>query len=318
MLEYILFIIGIALLLKGADWLVDGSSSLAKKWGIPTLAIGLTVVAFGTSMPEMVVNIIAALGGKGDIAFGNIVGSNIVNLLFILGAVAVLTPLKVQNSTVWKEIPFSLLAALVLFVFINVRPLDGIPFGSILRFQGIILMFFFCIYLYYVYELMKGKNLVDQKLDVKKHSSSMITLLILGGLLALFIGGKWTVDGAVALARLFGMSEYIISLTIVAIGTSLPELVTSLVAAYRKDVDLAVGNIVGSNIFNIFWILGLTAVIKPIVFPVSAFTDLVVLLISTILLFSFMFIGRRYVFERWQGGIFMVMYVMYALSLILR
>ena len=320
MLEYFLFVIGIFLLLKGADYLVDGSSSLAKKLKVPTLVIGLTVVAFGTSMPELVVNVLAALKGSGDIAFGNIIGSNIANILLILGITATITRIKVQHSTTWKEIPFSLLAIVVLFIFANTLFLDKLSLNYILRFEGIILLLFFAIFLYYVFELSKRNKsqMTDEKLDIKQLSSLKIFLYILAGLIALYFGGKWTVDGAVSLARLFGMSEYFISLTVIAIGTSLPELITSIVAALKKDMDLAVGNIVGSNIFNIFWILGLSSLITPIAIPTFAIIDLLVLLVTTFLLFLFMFIGKKHELERWQGITFVILYVFYIVHLILR
>ena len=320
MIEYILFVIGIILLLKGADYLVDGASALAKKLRVPTLVIGLTIVAFGTSMPELVVNIIAALKGSGDIAFGNIVGSNIFNILLILGVASVMRNLKVQHSTTWKEIPFSLLAVVVLFVFAGKLFLDKLNIHSILRVEGIILVLFFIIFLYYVFELARrNKNkLEDNKLEIKKLSHWKIWLYILGGLVALYFGGKWTVDGAVSLARLIGISEYLISLTIVAGGTSLPELVTSVIAARKGDADLAIGNIVGSNIFNIFWILGVSAIITPIILPAFAIADLVVLLGTTLLLFLFMFIGKKHELERWQGVIFILLYVAYVYYLIIR
>ena len=320
MLEYILFVIGIFLLLKGADYLVDGSSSLAKKFKISNLVIGLTIVAFGTSIPELVVNIIASLKGNGDIAFGNIVGSNIANILLILGITATITSLKIQHSTTWKEIPFSLLAAIVLFIFASAMMLDKLALNSISRSEGIILLLFFTIFLYYVFELAKkNKNqMEDKKLEIKKISSAKIFLYILVGLVALYIGGKWTVEGAVALARLIGLSEYFISLTIVAVGTSLPELFTSVKAAIKGNSDLAVGNIVGSNIFNIFWILGVSAIIIPISFPAFAIIDLSILLGTSFLLFLFMFIGKKHELERWQGIIFILLYAAYIVYLILR
>lgn len=320
MLEYILFVVGIFLLIKGADYLVDGSSSLAKKFKIPTLVIGLTIVAFGTSMPELIVNILASLKGNGDIAFGNIVGSNIANILLILGITATIKLLKVQHSTTWKEIPFSLLAAIVLLVFASTMFLDKLALSSILRFEGIILLLFFAIFLYYVIELARRNKsqMKDDKLEIKKLSSLKIFLYILGGLVALYFGGKLVVEGAVALARLFGMSEYFISLTIVAVGTSLPELVTSIIAALKGDSDMAIGNVVGSNIFNIFWILGVSALIAPITIPTFAIIDLLVLLGTTFLLFLFMFIGRKHELERWQGIVFILMYIAYIVHLIMR
>jgi len=320
MLEYILFVVGIFLLIKGADYLVDGSSSLAKKFKVPTLVIGLTIVAFGTSMPELIVNILASLKGNGDIAFGNIVGSNIANILLILGITATIKLLKVQHSTTWKEIPFSLLAAIVLLVFASTMFLDKLAISSILRFEGIILLLFFAIFLYYVIELARRNKsqMKDDKLEIKKLSSLKIFLYILGGLVALYFGGKLVVEGAVALARLFGMSEYFISLTIVAVGTSLPELVTSIIAALKGDSDMAIGNVVGSNIFNIFWILGVSALIAPITIPTFAIIDLLVLLGTTFLLFLFMFIGRKHELERWQGIVFILMYIAYIVHLIMR
>lgn len=317
MITYILFGTGIILLIKGADYLVDGSSSLAKKFKVPTIVIGLTIVAFGTSMPELVVNIASAIRNSGDIAFGNIVGSNIVNILLILGISGIIGSLKVQSSTVWKEIPFSLLAVIVLVVFANAHVLDKLNFNSILKFEGIVLVLFFIIFLYYVFGLARKNKLKldDKKIEIKKYSGRIIFLMIIGGLIALYFGGKWTVDGAILIARAFGLSEYFIGLTIVAVGTSLPELVTSIVAAIKKQNDLAVGNIVGSNIFNIFWILGLTAIINPIVIPVSANIDLLVLLVATVLLFVFMFLGKRHELDRWQGIMFVIMYVVYVVYL---
>lgn len=317
MITYILFGAGIILLIKGADYLVDGSSSLAKKFKVPTIVIGLTIVAFGTSMPELVVNIASAIRNSGDIAFGNIVGSNIVNILLILGISGIIGSLKVQSSTVWKEIPFSLLAVIVLVVFANAHVLDKLNFNSILKFEGIVLVLFFIIFLYYVFGLVRKNKLKldDKKIEIKKYSGRIIFLMIIGGLIALYFGGKWTVDGAILIARAFGLSEYFIGLTIVAVGTSLPELVTSIVAAIKKQNDLAVGNIVGSNIFNIFWILGLTAIINPIVIPVSANIDLLVLLVATVLLFVFMFLGKRHELDRWQGIMFVIMYVVYVVYL---
>ena len=320
MLEYILFVIGIFLLIKGADYLVDGSSSLAKKFKVSTLVIGLTIVAFGTSMPELVVNVIAGLKGSGEIAFGNIVGSNIANLLLVLGATAMIVSIKVKKSTTWKEIPFSLLAVIILFIFASVFALDKLTLNSIFRFQGLILLSFFGIFLYYVFELTKKHKtkVENNEIEIKKLSSLKITLYILGGLVGLYLGGKWTVDGAVAIAKLFGMSEYFISLTIIAIGTSLPELITSITAALRKDIDLAVGNVVGSNIFNIFWILGVSALIVPITIPNFAIIDLSILLLVNFFLFIFMFVGKKHELERWQGVVFVLMYVAYIAYLIMR
>jgi len=318
MIEYILFVIGIFLLIKGADYLVSGSSSLAKRLGIPSLVIGLTVVAFGTSMPELVVNVIAAINGSGDIAFGNIIGSNISNILLILGITAIIIPLSFQKSTFYKEIPFSLLAILMVLIFVSTQFLDGFNLTKIFRFEGLILIGFFAIFLYYVASLSKKKNSEFSEEKIKDRSLFLTITMILGGLVALYFGGKWVVNGAVALATLFGLSEYFISLTIVAVGTSLPELVTSIVAALKKNADIAVGNIIGSNIFNIFWVLGLSAVITPITIPQNAIFDVLVLLITTVVLAFFVFVDKRYKLTRWEGITMVLMYIAYVIFLIVR
>ena len=320
MLTYILFVAGILFLIKGADYLVEGASSLAKKLGMPTLVIGLTIVAFGTSMPELVVNIVSALRGANNVAFGNIIGSNIANIFLILGITAIIRPIKVQHSTVWKEIPFSLLAVFVLLVFSNIFYTDAIQINTLLRSEGIILLLFFVIFGYYVYGLVKqnASNLEDDKTKVVVYKKSTTTFMILGGLVGLYFGGEWTVNGAVAIAKLFNLSEFFISATIIAVGTSLPELVTSVIAARKGDSDLAVGNVVGSNIFNIFWILGVTAIIAPLAFPISATLDLLVLMIATVLLFVFIFIGRKHHIDRWQGILFVFLYALYIGMLVYR
>ncbi|NCN51839.1 calcium/sodium antiporter [archaeon] len=320
MIEYILFVLGIFLLIKGADYLVEGSSSLAKKLGVPTLVIGLTIVAFGTSIPELVVNVLASIKGSGEVAFGNIIGSSMANLLLILGIAAIITNLKIQRSTIWKEIPFSFLAVLILLIFSSVFLLDNLKINSLLRTEGIILLFFFALFIYYVVGLVKKnkENLEDKKIEVIAHPYWIISLMILGGLVGLYFGGKWTVDGAVSIARTFGLSEFLISATIIAIGTSLPELFTTIVATRKKDIDLAVGNIVGSNIFNVFWILGVTSVIKPIPFPNFISVDLLILLFATLLLFIFMFVGKKHELDRWQGILFLILYISYLAFLIVR
>lgn len=320
MIEYVLFIVGIALLIKSADFLVDGASSLADKLGIPTLIIGLTIVAFGTSMPELIVNIFAALEGTTDIAFGNIIGSSLANILLILGLVAIILPIRIQHSTVWKEIPFALLAAVVLFIVANDFVIDKIEIFSLTRIDGIIMLLFFAIFLYYVFETAKANrvNLEDKKIKVKKYKNSVIALLIIVGLIGLTLGGKWTVDGAVFIAQQFGLSQFLISATIIAIGTSLPELMTSFAAIRKKDVDLAVGNIVGSNIFNIFWILGVTAFIAPVAIPNFINFDMILLIFVTVALFFFMFIGKKHHLDRWQGILFVLLYIAYIIFIIIR
>ena len=317
---YLLFIIGIALLIKGADWLVDGSSSIAKKLGIPALVIGLTIVAFGTSMPELIVSLLAALKGEADVAFGNIVGSNNANLLLILGIAALIYPLKVKRSTIWKEVPFSLLAALVLLVISNDFRIDGFEIFSLTRVDGIILIAFFVIFLYYIVELARRSHSKIKKgeLVIETRSTGKNFLMILIGIAALFLGGRWVVDGAVTIASIFNVSDFLIATTIIAVGTSLPELVTSVVAARKGQADMAVGNVVGSNIFNILWILGISAFIAPIGIPPAINMDLLFLVAGTILLFVFLFLGQRHKIQRYQGALLLLGYAAYLTFVILR
>lgn len=315
LLTYVLFVIGFGLLLKGADWLVDGASSLAKRLGISTLVIGLTVVAFGTSTPELVVNLLASLRGNTDIAIGNIVGSNIANILLILGASAIIFPLTVTRGTVWKEIPLALLAVLAVAIMSNDALFDQAPFSMLGRGDGLVLLGFFIVFLYYIWSISKDGGQTGRVKDYPLTTSSW---LIVGGLAGLIVGGKWVVDGATTLARAMGVSEALVGLTIVAVGTSLPELATSMVAAYKKNSDIAVGNIVGSNIFNIFWILGLSAVIRPLPFSPALNIDILVVVLTTLLLFASMFIGQRRCLERWQGGVFILLYAFYIAYLVIR
>lgn len=316
-----LFIVGLALLIKGADWLVEGASSLAGKLGISALVIGLTIVSFGTSAPELVVNILASLNGNTDIAIGNVVGSNIVNILLILGVAAVIRPLIVQESTVWKEIPFALLGAFVLFILANDSLIDGFSTSALTRVDGLILILFFLIFIYYIFSLIKTNLTKDKAIEVvgeKSVSTVKSSLLVVTGIASLVIGGNWIVEGAMVFATSLGVSEVLIGLTIVAIGTSLPELATSAVAAYRGNVDIAVGNVVGSNIFNIFWILGVSSIIQPLPFSSVLTFDLIINIIATILLFSVFFVGKKHMLERWQGILFIILYIIYLAYLIFR
>ncbi|HSE34847.1 MAG TPA: calcium/sodium antiporter [Candidatus Paceibacterota bacterium] len=317
---YAAIVAGFVLLLKGAEYLVEGSSTLASKLGVSPLVIGLTVVAFGTSMPELTVNVLAALSGTTDVAFGNVIGSNIANILLILGVTAMIRPLAVQHTTVWKEIPLAFLSTLVLLA-LAARPfLDPGSLGAIARTDGIILMLFFAIFLSYVLELVRKNRSekLEESVEIERHSLPMIAFMIGGGLGALVIGGKWVVDGAVAIATTFGISEYVIAVTIIAIGTSLPELVTSVVAARKGHSDLAVGNVIGSNIFNVFWVLGATALVTPVPFPIHAAADLAVLGTATALLFVFATISKGQHLAPLHGRIMVALYLLYMILLVLR
>lgn len=319
MLTVILFFVGFVALIKGADWLVAGASSLAQRLGVSALVIGLTIVAFGTSAPELVVNLLSVMGGNTEIAIGNVVGSNIVNILLILGIAAVIYPLSVKNGTVYKEIPFALLAIMVVAVMVNDIFFDGSVSNTLGRIDGIVLICFFAIFLYYIFGIARTSANADEASDeIIQYSWHRSVALIVGGLFGLVVGGKWIVDGAVSFATSLGVSEALIGLTIVAVGTSLPELATSAVAAYKKNVDIAVGNIVGSNIFNVFWILGLSSIIKPLPFSESLATDVFVAVGATVLLFGALFVGKKHTIERWQGGVFILLYVVYVTYLIMR
>lgn len=266
----------------------------------------------------MIVNIFASIKGNTDIAIGNILGSNIANILLILGISAVIYPLAVKRGTVWKEIPLAFLGVIVLALMANDTLIDDGLWSGLTRIDGLILIFFFIIFLYYVFGISKAEPADAVETTPHVHSSVRSCLMIGGGLLGLVLGGKWIVDAAVAFATSLGVSEALIGLTVVAVGTSLPELATSAVAAYKKDVDIAVGNIVGSNIFNIFWILGVSATIRPLPFSQTLMSDVFVTVIATFLLFAFMFIGKRHILQRWQGICFIVLYLGYVSYLVIR
>jgi len=312
---FILLFIGFVFLIKGADLLVDGASSVAKKLGISALVIGLTIVAFGTSAPELIVNIFASIQGNTDIAIGNILGSNIANILLILGISAIIFPLAVKKGTVWKEIPLCLLAVIVTGLMVNDTLIDGGSFSGLTRIDGLILISFFVIFLYYTFGISKAES-ENEETIIKERSALKSILMIVAGLAGLTIGGKWIVDSAVAIAESFGVSQAVIGLTIVAVGTSLPELVTSAVAAFKKNADIAIGNIVGSNIFNIFWILGVSAVINPLTFSPMLMRDVMATILATLLLFIFMFVGKKHILERWQGVCFILLYIIYVIIIV--
>ena len=315
-----LFLVGFVLLIKGADALVEGASSLARKLGISTLVIGLTIVAFGTSAPELVVNLLASFEGNVDIAIGNIIGSNIANILLILGVAAIIHPLTVQRGTVWKEIPFSLLAIVVLFIMASDRFFSGTIESVLTRGDGLVLLGFFLIFMYYVFGVATQNSSEAENAEdsIKNLSQTKAIFMIIGGLVGLVLGGKWIVDGAVAFATIFGVSQSLIGLTIIAVGTSLPELATSVVAALKKQSDIAVGNAVGSGIFNVFWILGISATISPLPFAEVLGFDMLVAVGATLLLFLSLFVGKRHTLDRWQGVAFVTLYVVYLGYLVLR
>lgn len=311
-----LLTLGLGILILGGESLVRGASSVAKKMKIPAIVIGLTIVSFGTSAPELIVNIFSAIKGTTDIAIGNVIGSNIANILLILGISAIIVPLKVQRGTTWKEIPLALLAVGLVFVMVSDISLDGGAENVLTRTDGLALIAFFLVFLYYTYGLSKTEGAQGE--SVAQYSMPVSIAMIVGGILLLVFGGSILVDNAVILARIAGMSEALIGLTIVAIGTSLPELVTSIMAAIHRHDDIAVGNVVGSNIFNIFWILGLTSTIAPLPVASALRFDILVNIVATMLLFALMFVHDKHRLNRWQGMVFVGCYIGYIVTIVFR
>lgn len=310
MLISILFLlIGFVIVVKGADLLIDGASSLAKKLSISEIAIGLTIVAFGTSAPELVVNVFASIGGHHEITFGNILGSNIFNILMVLGIAGIISTISVQRNTVLREIPFLLVATLLVF---------GLSLwnSDLSLLDGIILLGFLIIFFIYVFGFLKAKPL--QGSDIKEYSYPIIILIMILGMIGLFFGGKFVVDNAVIIARYFGVSEKFIGLTIVALGTSLPELVTSIIAITKGRNDLAIGNVVGSNLFNILLVLGVSSLIAPIQYDIALNIDFAFLCIITIMLFITMFIGKKHKLTKIESVFFVILYFVYLVFLFVR
>lgn len=313
-----LFFVGFGLLIKGADYFVSAAASIARKYGISAIVIGLTIVAFGTSAPELAVNVLASLSGSTGIAIGNVLGSNIANILLILGITAAIAPIRALPNTVHKEIPFSFFAALLVLFLANDVRIDGAITDALTRIDGLVLLSFFAIFMYYIVTIAKVES-EHEATDVMQTQSLAITFFILlASLGALVLGGAWVVQGAVVFATYLGISETIIGLTVVAIGTSLPELVTSVVAARKGETDIAIGNIVGSNIFNIFWILGVSAVIAPLPFSSTLDGDIILAIVASLILFATMYVGKRHLIERWQGIAMVVVYCIYIVYLVLK
>lgn len=326
-LSFLLFIVGLGILVKAADLLVEGASAVALKLKINPMVIGLTVVAFGTSTPELVVSVTSALSGNTAIAFGNVVGSNIANILLILGISAIIAPLAVNRNTVWKEVPMSFLGALVLLIlgFQNVldssrlsglfMPADQLT-GSLTFSNGLILLGFFVIFIYYTFGI--ASVTAEDKPSINPLSLPKSWLYIILGLVGLIGGSKLLVDNAMLLAQRLGVSDQLIGLTLVAVGTSIPELVTSIVAATKGKVELAVGNVVGSNIFNIFFILGVTALISEIPIDGTALSDILVLFAATLMLFISFFIMKKRIVGRSEGILMIGVYAGYIYYLMVR
>lgn len=315
MLSFLLLIIGFVPLIFGGNFLVDGATSVAKKYKVPNMVIGLTIVAFGTSTPELIVNVISSLKGANQIAMGNIIGSNILNIGIILGLTTIIKEIVVKRNTTWKEIPLTILSAVVVFFLANDKLIDGAKEGILTRVDGLILLMFFIIFLSYTFSLVKNDTVEESEEEYKIFTLKKSVLYILGGLVLLMVGGQLIVENAVSLARGFGISERIIGLTIVSLGTSLPELTTSIIAALKGNTDIAIGNITGSNLFNVFWILGVSAIICPIPLGNSQ-VDLIVNIVMSVLLFTFVFTGKGRKIVRWEGILFVLTYGAYLMYLL--
>jgi cation:H+ antiporter len=317
MIDALLLVAGLALLLKGADFLVAGASEIAERLGISQLVIGLTVVAFGTSMPEVVVTLLSGIQGHPDLAIGNILGSNIANILLVLGIAALIRPLPVNDSTVVSEIPFSLTAALLVGFLANASLFSGQADLTISHTDGAILLFFFFLFGIYIYNITRGSVSPTVKKGSEK-SMLMPLLKLAAGIAALWLGGHWVVESAIQIAQAMGISDSLIGLTVVAIGTSLPELMASAVAAYRNQPDIAVGNVVGSNIFNLLWVLGIASLATELPFEVVSNTDLVMVIVASTLLLLALVSSRATCVLRVHGAIFVATYGAYLYYLIQR
>ena len=308
---------GLALILLGANGLTDGAASVAKRFHISDLVIGLTIVAFGTSAPELVISIMSSLQGSAEMAIGNVVGSNIFNVLMIIGCTALVLPMSVDKGTMSKEIPLVILASLVLACFANDQLLDGGTRNVISRIDGLVLLGFFLIFMRYTFSIARnGSGEPEEGQKVKQLTMWLSILYIIGGLLGLIFGGQFFVDGASGVARTLGVSDSIIGLTLVAGGTSLPELATSITAAWKKNPGIAIGNVIGSNLFNIFFVLGCSASISPL--PMGNINNIdILVLVGSALLFWFVgwFFKKRTI-TRMEGALLVVCYIAYTIFLI--
>ena len=314
MVSIVYLVIGFALLVKGADFFVDGSSAVAKRLGIPSLIIGLTVVAFGTSAPEAAVSITASLTGQNEIAVGNVIGSNIFNLLFIVGLCAMIRPLSVHKSILLRDFPLSILGAVVLIICgLDVFFHEG-SINLVSRVEGLLLLCFFMIFIYATsMAALKDKREKENGSNVLSWSKSFLYLAF--GLAGIIIGGQLVVNGASSLALMLGLGKDLIALTIVAIGTSLPELVTSFVATRKGENDIAMGNVIGSNVFNIFFILGMSATLSPLMITNNTMIDISVLLLGSLIAYCF---SRKGTIVKKSGIVMLLMYAAYTAYLLMR
>ncbi len=315
-MDWILLVIGLAALVKGADFLVSGASSFARRWNISPLVIGLTIVSFGTSLPETVVSMMSGLEGNADLAIGNVIGSNIANVLLVLGIAAIVRPLPVRDSTVVSEIPFSLMAALLVGFLANAALFSSHHELTISRLDGGILLFFFLLFMLYVFKVARESGAEEDVAPPMAQWRAIACVAV--GIAMLYFGGSWTVMGAVGIAQGLGVDDALIGLTIVAVGTSSPELIASAMAAWRNQTDMAVGNVVGSNIFNLLWILGSTASLVELPFEVVSNSDLVMVIMASALVLLALASNRSRSILRWHGFVFVLLYGVYVTFLVMR
>lgn len=314
-MNIVLLLGGLVLILVGANALTDGSASIAKRFRISNLFIGLTIVAFGTSAPELTVSVVSSLKGSADIAIGNVIGSNIFNTLMIVGCTAAIVPINITKGTLSKEIPLCILASIILFICSNDMLINKAPANIISSSDGLILLCFFLIFLSYTFAIAHNRN-AETETPIKELPVWKSSLFILGGLVGLIYGGQFFVNGASGIARSLGVSESVIGLTLVAGGTSLPELATSIVAALKKNPEMAIGNVIGSNLFNIFFVLGCSAAISPMSIQGITNMDLGILIGSCILLYIFGLLFKKRTITRWEGIFMAICYVAYTVYLI--
>ena len=315
-MDFLWLIIGLALILIGANALTDGAASIAKRFHISPLVIGLTIVAFGTSAPELTVSVVSALKGSAGLAIGNVIGSNIFNCLMIVGCTAAIVPIQISKGTLSKEIPLCLLAAIVLYVCANDQLINGLSANSMSRSEGLLLLCFFAIFMGYTFAIAHNGQAEDTAIPTLSVGRS--TLYIIGGLAGLIYGGQCFVDGASGIARSLGVSESVIGLTLVAGGTSLPELATSVVAALKKNPEMAVGNVIGSNLFNVFFVLGCSASITAMPVQGISSLDLGMHIAACLLLFIFGLFFRQRTITRIEGIALVACYIGYTTYLILQ